>query len=85
MSITVCICVCMMSANLFGLECHFESPHVTYMHRETRALVDLMKMAETQELRQRVQQNEFFRSACCFFGFRATVDILAGDSVQCNY
>lgn len=44
-SITVCICVWMMSANLFGLECHFKSPHVTYTHREARALGDLMQNA----------------------------------------
>lgn len=46
-SITVCIWVCMMSANLFGLECHFKSPHVTYAHRETHALVDLTQNARS--------------------------------------
>lgn len=27
-----CVCVCMMSVNLFGSECHFKSLHVTYTH-----------------------------------------------------
>lgn len=31
----LCVCVCMMSVNLFGSECHFKSLHVTYTHGYT--------------------------------------------------
>lgn len=27
-----CMCVCLMSVNLFGLECHFQLLHITYTH-----------------------------------------------------